>query len=264
MCQWHMTRSTSSTSGNRASARFSRRFRHALIQAQVPAEEDVTLVRRLLRASSSSLFSRFAFRSRSRFLLRPRVQQRRLARSGGTTAPIVGQTEFESAPLPGQAGGGGASIGGTEDNAAAAPSGSATVASTSSSSSSRTVQETDLYRVSGNFLYYLSSYRGLMVFDISNIDAPRLVGPSRDLRLAHRHGGRQWLRRRHRVGLVRQRRERRALLWIDRPRPRRHRSDEHQGERAGAAGRRRRRQPRRGQRALHRRAELLVQVRLGG
>jgi hypothetical protein len=44
--------------------------------------------------------------------------------------------------------------------------------------SSRQVAETDLYRVDGNTLYYLDGYRGLMVFDITNPDGPRLVGRS--------------------------------------------------------------------------------------
>ncbi len=99
--------------------------------------------------------------------------------STSTTPPVVGQTAFESSPLPNQPGGGGSSsFGGAENAGAAAPSagGSDTAAVGSTASSTRTVQETDLYRVAGNYLYYLNSYRGLMVFDITNIDAPRLVG----------------------------------------------------------------------------------------
>jgi hypothetical protein len=46
------------------------------------------------------------------------------------------------------------------------------------SGSSRTVQETDLYRLDGNHLYYLNSYRGLMVFDVTNVDQPKLLGRS--------------------------------------------------------------------------------------
>ena len=38
------------------------------------------------------------------------------------------------------------------------------------------VSETDIYRVSGSTLYYLDTYRGLMIFDISNADHPTLVG----------------------------------------------------------------------------------------
>ena len=38
--------------------------------------------------------------------------------------------------------------------------------------------ETDLYRVEGDRLYYLNGYRGLMVFDISNVDQPKLIGRS--------------------------------------------------------------------------------------
>jgi hypothetical protein len=40
------------------------------------------------------------------------------------------------------------------------------------------VEETDLYRLEGDRLYYLNSYRGLMVFDVSSVDTPRLLGRS--------------------------------------------------------------------------------------
>src|SRR6185436_9658618 len=42
----------------------------------------------------------------------------------------------------------------------------------------RKVEETDLYRVEGDRLYYLNGYRGLMVFDIANVDQPKLIGRS--------------------------------------------------------------------------------------
>jgi hypothetical protein len=42
----------------------------------------------------------------------------------------------------------------------------------------RTVEETDLYRLDGNRLYYLNSYRGLMVFDVTTPDQPRMLGRS--------------------------------------------------------------------------------------
>ena len=45
-------------------------------------------------------------------------------------------------------------------------------------STPRTVQETDIYAVDGNRLYALSAYRGLLVFDITNPDAPALLGRS--------------------------------------------------------------------------------------
>jgi hypothetical protein len=58
--------------------------------------------------------------------------------------------------------------------ATAAPA-AATTAGTSTSTSTRTVQETDLYAVAGDTLFYLNSYRGLMAFDITNIDQPKLL-----------------------------------------------------------------------------------------
>ena len=46
----------------------------------------------------------------------------------------------------------------------------------STTAPSRTVEETDIYRVDGNRLYTLNSYRGLMVFDITDIDHPQFLG----------------------------------------------------------------------------------------
>jgi hypothetical protein len=51
-------------------------------------------------------------------------------------------------------------------------------ASNASASQPPTVQETDLYRLDGNRLYYLNAYRGLMVFDVSSVDQPKLLGRS--------------------------------------------------------------------------------------
>jgi hypothetical protein len=61
--------------------------------------------------------------------------------------------------------------------------GAASVNDTASTSSSattptRTVEETDLYRLDGNRLYYLNGYRGLMVFDVTDVDHPALIGRS--------------------------------------------------------------------------------------
>lgn len=94
-----------------------------------------------------------------------------------------GQTDFTSAPPVGQGGStfgaGGGSSGGPEATAGA-PSGDSKGSTSASSSVSQKpeVKETDLYRVDGDRLYYLNSYRGLMVFDISNVDAPKLLGRS--------------------------------------------------------------------------------------
>ncbi|MEO8874877.1 MAG: beta-propeller domain-containing protein, partial [Polyangiaceae bacterium] len=101
--------------------------------------------------------------------------------TGDPNQRVSGQTEFTSAPPVGSGGGvsNGSSFGGAEDNGAgaAAPTtggakGTATVAQ------QRTVQETDLYRLVGNRLYYLNAYRGLMVFDVTNVDQPKLLGRS--------------------------------------------------------------------------------------
>lgn len=87
----------------------------------------------------------------------------------------VGQTSFASAPPNGSRGRGGAG-------------GPTTTAGSGDASNSppeavippagRTVEETDLYRLEGNRLYYLNAYRGLMVFDVTDPDHPALLGRS--------------------------------------------------------------------------------------
>jgi hypothetical protein len=84
-----------------------------------------------------------------------------------------GQSSFESAPPNGQ---GNAGVGDANGPTAGTGAGSAPVASPTQST--RTVEETDLYRLEGNRLYYLNSYRGLMVFDVTNPDQPALLGRS--------------------------------------------------------------------------------------
>lgn len=83
-----------------------------------------------------------------------------------------GQTQFESAPPGGGGfatnGAGGLPAPGAPGNGVDAPP----------PDSSRTVQETDLYRLEGNRLYYLNAYRGLMVFDVTDPDQPALLGRS--------------------------------------------------------------------------------------
>ncbi len=107
---------------------------------------------------------------------------------GGPPAQrITGQTAFQSAPPLGQSAGGGAeaNAGLAAGGGSSSGGGVAVPAAVGASNSSgggttptRTVQETDLYRVDGNRLYYLDSYRGLMVFDITNPDSPTLLGRS--------------------------------------------------------------------------------------
>jgi len=87
---------------------------------------------------------------------------------------LTGQTQFESVQpgSNGRAGGG---------DLAAAPTGANPGTHDSagdSGSTPRKVEETDLYRLDGDRLFYLNAYRGLMVFDVSNVDAPRLLGRS--------------------------------------------------------------------------------------
>lgn len=102
-----------------------------------------------------------------------------------TGSPVVGQTDFVSAPPAGRGGGNtasfGAAGGGVALNASASTStSSAPSASSGGTGTARAVQETDLYRFDAptNRLYYLNSYRGLMVFDLTNVDQPKLLGRS--------------------------------------------------------------------------------------
>ena len=85
----------------------------------------------------------------------------------------VGQSTFESAPPNGSRGGGdrvnGLGDAGAGDKAPPSPT---------QPVPERKVEETDLYRLEGNRLYYLNAYRGLMVFDVTNPDQPALLGRS--------------------------------------------------------------------------------------
>jgi hypothetical protein len=88
----------------------------------------------------------------------------------------VGQTDFESAPPNG---GGDTRLSGEDSSGGGAPPPGAPVPPTADAPGApRTVEETDLYRLEGTRLYYLNSYRGLMVFDVSNPDRPRMLGRS--------------------------------------------------------------------------------------
>src|SRR4029077_723689 len=109
--------------------------------------------------------------------------------SSGTPADnsITGQSDFESAPPYGASngsasassgGGAPATAAGVANASAPAPGKAADTSGSQMVSQPRTVQETDLYRLDGNPLYYLNQYRGLMVFDVSNVDQPVLLGRS--------------------------------------------------------------------------------------
>ncbi|HEX6838531.1 MAG TPA: beta-propeller domain-containing protein, partial [Polyangia bacterium] len=99
--------------------------------------------------------------------------------SGNPNDRITGQTEFISAPMAGTSAGG-ARNGGGDGTAAGGAGGSAGTPATSPGNTgvTRTVEETDLYRLEGTRLYYLNGYRGLMVFDVSDVDHPKLLGRS--------------------------------------------------------------------------------------
>jgi hypothetical protein len=94
-------------------------------------------------------------------------------KKAGPQERVQGQTEFTSAPPL---------TGGAAKGAAGAPAagsaGAAPAAASASAAPDRKVEETDLYRLEGDRLYFLNGYRGLMVFDVSDVDHPRLLGRS--------------------------------------------------------------------------------------
>jgi hypothetical protein len=105
------------------------------------------------------------------------------AACGGGNGMIraVGQSDFVSAPPAGMASSGlrgsqtaGGASTGAGGNGALAP----TTSNSTTTTTTRTVEETDLYRLEGNRLYYLNGYRGLMVFDVTDVDHPALIGRS--------------------------------------------------------------------------------------
>jgi hypothetical protein len=102
---------------------------------------------------------------------------------------VTGQSDFVSAPPNGASnsgsrGGGVLTVGSggsASSSGAPAPSPEAPATDDSSGSSApRDVEETDLYRLDADNdrLYYLNAYRGLMVFDVSDVDHPALLGRS--------------------------------------------------------------------------------------
>ena len=91
--------------------------------------------------------------------------------NGGGAVPM-GTSDFVSAPPGGQSEGAATS----DRTAGAADAGTSAPTSNPTAAAPRTVEETDLYRLDGDRLYYLNGYRGLLVFDVSNVDAPRLIG----------------------------------------------------------------------------------------
>jgi hypothetical protein len=102
--------------------------------------------------------------------------------SQGSSSPgephAEGQSDFTSS-APGASNGRNGGLVGTADGASAGgSSATAPTAGNGASTTPRTVEETDLYRLEGDRLYYLNAYRGLMVFDVSNVDAPRFLGRS--------------------------------------------------------------------------------------
>jgi hypothetical protein len=96
---------------------------------------------------------------------------------GGSPTHVIGQTAFVSAPPAGMASSGGRAQG-AGPAAGATDTAAPSAAGTSATTTTRTVEETDLYRLEGNRLYYLNSYRGLMVFDVTDVDHPSLLGRS--------------------------------------------------------------------------------------
>src|ERR1700690_1013239 len=83
-----------------------------------------------------------------------------------------GQTSFVSAPPTWY------EFGGTDGLAGSGAGSPQTGGTVNTTGTARTVEETDLYRLEGNRLYYLNAFRGLMVFDVTDVDHPALLGRS--------------------------------------------------------------------------------------
>lgn len=98
--------------------------------------------------------------------------------SSEPTGRLVGQTTFVSAPPAGNGVSSGASQAFNGVSGGAAPTTAPTASTPTTTTPTRTVEETDLYRLEGDRLYYLNSYRGLMVFDVTDVDHPALLGRS--------------------------------------------------------------------------------------
>ncbi|MDB4965905.1 MAG: hypothetical protein JWN44_1594 [Myxococcales bacterium] len=94
---------------------------------------------------------------------------------GNPNDRITGQTEFVSSAMAGYSRAGATSGGGGSGGGDAA---GAPAANGAGNPAMRTVEETDLYRLDGTTLYYLNGYRGLMVFDVADVDHPKLLGRS--------------------------------------------------------------------------------------
>ncbi len=98
---------------------------------------------------------------------------------GKTPDLVAGQSDFTSAPP--NANGRGTLAAGEGDAAPSAAAGATSASGAgkgATTAATRKVEETDLYRLDGDRLYYLNQYRGLMVFDVSDVDHPALLGRS--------------------------------------------------------------------------------------
>ena len=97
--------------------------------------------------------------------------------SGNPNERITGQTDFVSAPMAGASRGEGASGGATGGRRRVG--GARAQRARRHIDDTPTVEETDIYRLEGNRLYYLNGYRGLMVFDVADVDTRSSSGARR-------------------------------------------------------------------------------------
>src|SRR5262249_10143435 len=94
---------------------------------------------------------------------------------------VQGQSDFQSAPPGGSSARSGGADLGAPTNAGTGTGGSTAgrdEVAGSGNATPRTVEETDLYRLEGDRLYYLNQYRGLLIFDVADVDPPKLLGRS--------------------------------------------------------------------------------------
>jgi hypothetical protein len=104
---------------------------------------------------------------------------------GGSPTPKPGQTEFETEEpgIGGRGGLGGASAGASGSGGASAGAGTGGAAGSSAPGAGQgapggrtaAVEEGDIYRVDGNRLFYFNTYRGLVVYDLTDPAQPQRI-----------------------------------------------------------------------------------------
>ncbi len=90
-------------------------------------------------------------------------------------APVLGQTDFETRSPSGPPGP--VALDGRESDDAAAGVPPAPAADPGATPApERLIEESDIYKIDGDFLFVMNRYRGLQVIDLANLDRPKVLG----------------------------------------------------------------------------------------